>query len=186
MAANSNLQERKCKFCDLPAFLKSKAWRCARHHRYAQMRREARYQGKLIPTFEELDAMPGSNLICPTCDIKMNWFSSEGGRARVAALQHYRDGSLAIVCLACNTRHGAMPGDQYRELPKEHKRCPRCTEIKPHAEFFFVRWGDRPPKISSSCRQCRSKVSADWQKANKDRVNEGQRKRYQARKGAQP
>lgn len=170
MASSPNQEERTCKHCPAPAFLKRNRWRCARHHRYVQMCADAKYAGKVVPTYEQLDAMPGSNLICPTCNITMSWFSKEGGRAKVAALQHYRDGSLAIVCLACNTRHGAMPGDEYRTLPSQHKRCPKCATVKPCAEFYIKRWGDRPPKIMSECKECCKKKS--------------QRKRSQARKEA--
>lgn len=181
--SSQDTEQRKCKYCGEPSFLIFGRWACARHHRYAQMRKAALRDGKAVPTYEQLDTMPGSNLVCPTCDVQMNWFMKDGGPT-VAALQHYRDGTLAIVCLACNARHGQMPGDTYRDLPKDHKRCPQCEEIKPRSEFYTKQWGDRKPKITSNCKQCCKAKKAAEHKKYKDRINEGQRRRYHAKKMA--
>lgn len=160
--SNQNTDERQCRHCGAPSFLWRGLWLCARHHRYVQMRKSARADGKVDPTYEQLDAMPGSNMVCPTCDIKMNWTSKEGGRASVASLQHYRDGTLAIVCVACNTRHKAMPADEYRDLPKGHKRCPRCSETKPLDAFYMARWKGNPTKITSFCKKCLASRRRDY------------------------
>ena len=49
---------------------------------------------------------------CPECGTAMNWFTADGA-STVATIQHYRDGTIAIVCKSCNTRHAFMDGDSY-------------------------------------------------------------------------
>ena len=124
-----------CSVCALPSTIKQgNQSLCDRHYRFGQMRSGAKRHGKLVPTRNELEAMRGADLICPDCKTKMNWRSKDGTQS-VASLQHYRDGSMAIVCRSCNTRHAFMLGDSYREMPKDHKQCPCCKTIKPLTEF---------------------------------------------------
>lgn len=90
-------------------------WLCPKHYRFGQMRSLARVRRKLVPSHAELHQMPGVNLICPDCGRLMNWFARDG-QASVASLQHYRDGSMAIVCRSCNTRHAYAPNDDFRGI----------------------------------------------------------------------
>jgi hypothetical protein len=105
---------------------------CAMHYRFRQMRGEAKRRGKVVPTWEQLTAMAAD--VCPDCGVRMNWLAVEASRT-VATLQHYRDGTMALVCKSCNSRHTAMPGDSYCEMPKDHKWCGKCRLTKPFSAF---------------------------------------------------
>jgi hypothetical protein len=101
------------------------------------MRRVATRDGKVSPTREHLENIfSWDGMTCRDCGVTMHWLKEEGPRAQQLTLQHYRSGSMGFVCLSCNTRHAAMPGDSYCDLPKDHKRCPKCEQIKPLSEFY--------------------------------------------------
>jgi hypothetical protein len=173
-----------CSRCGDPAVRKQGHQHlCAKHYRFGQMRSRAKRDGKTAPTHEQLHTMPGSNLTCPDCTRRMNWLSAEG-KSTVASLQHYRDGTLAIVCLSCNTRHASMDGDSYRDMPKDHKRCGKCREIKPATEYTkdLSRSGDLQRK--STCKTCSDKAANQWKDSNRDRYNEYQRQ-YRAKRKAE-
>lgn len=157
-------------------------WLCSRHYRFGQMRSLARRRGKAVPAHEDLDRMLRDT--CPDCGIVMNLLMRKGEAHRTASLQHYRDGSMAIVCLSCNTRHASMPGDTYRQMPKDHKRCPQCEQVKPFADFSRDNGRSGPMKLKSWCKQCSSAAHTEWQRNNRDRYNakqrEGRARRYAA------
>lgn len=164
-----------CSRCGLPAVRKQgHQFLCGKHYRFGQMRALARKRGKLVPSHEELHSMAGSDLCCPDCTGAMNWLAIEG-QSSVASLQHYRDGSLAIVCRSCNTRHAFMPGDSYRDSPKDHKHCPKCQATKPFTEFSKDSGRSGPMKLKSSCKSCSSKSHTEWQRNNRDHYNAKQR-----------
>lgn len=118
-----------CSVCgDIATIMQGHQHLCDKHYRFGQMRANAKRNGKLVPTRNELSIMRGVELVCPDCGVKMNWRSIDGMNT-VASLQHYRDGTMAIVCRACNTRHAFMPDDTYREMPKDQKLCPCCKQI---------------------------------------------------------
>lgn len=157
-------------------------WLCAKHYRFGQMRVLAKRRGKAIPTHEELHGMPGSNLNCPDCGVLMNWLS-EDGMATVASLQHYRDGSMAIVCRSCNTRHAYMPEDTYRDMPKDHKWCPKCESTKPFSMFALDNGRSGPMKLKSWCKECSSFAHTKWQRSNREHYNAKQRE-WRARRAS--
>ena len=147
---------------------------CGKHYRFGQMRQSARRNGKITPSHEDLEAMVPIGFICGDCGVQMNWRSKDG-RSTVASLQHYRDGSLAIVCLSCNARHASMDGDSYRDMPKDHKRCPSCSVIKCHSAFSVDSGRTGKLKRKSICKDCSDKKVSQWKERNRDEYNKYQR-----------
>lgn len=156
---------------------------CDMHYRFGQMRANAKRHGKTIPTREQLSQMSGASLICPDCNVRMNWRAKDGQNT-VASLQHYRDGSMNIVCRSCNTRHAFMPEDSYREMPKDYKLCPTCKTIKPLFEFTKDNYQAGHVKRKRKCRSCSDKLVNQWKEKNRDKYNEYQRA-YRAKRKAQ-
>lgn len=133
---------------------------CERHKRKllvsAQLRgmiSRARTRGKAVPSMKQLLRMVPRDMKCPDCKETMVWKMAENPQ-RVMTLQHYRSGKMALVCLSCNSRHHYMPGDTYRKMPKDHKRCPQCEAIKPFADFYRDKSRSGIIKNSSSCIAC--------------------------------
>lgn len=173
-----------CSICGLPSTIKQGHLNlCDKHYRFGQMRATARRHGKAVPSRKELSEMKGSNLICPDCGVNMNWRAKDG-QATVASLQHYRDGSMEIVCRSCNTRHAYMDGDAYRTMPKDHKHCPCCNKTKPLTEFTLDSSRSGPAKRKSKCRECADASVKQWKDSNRDRYNEYQRQ-YRAKRKAE-
>ena len=163
-----------CSTCSAPAVRKQGNQQlCSRHYRIAQMRSVERRAGKVVPTREQLEGMLRDT--CADCGCVMNLLSHKGEQHRTASLQHYRDGSLAVVCLSCNTRHASMPGDTYRDMPKDHKRCPHCETAKPFSAFAADNGRSGPMKLKSWCKECSSKSHTEWQRNNRDHYNAKQR-----------
>lgn len=175
--------EFRCSRCGIVAAQKQgHQWLCARHYRIGQMRSTARRDGKVIPTHEQLEAMLRDT--CADCGVVMNMLSRDGERARTASLQHYRDGSLAVVCVSCNTRHAAMPGDTFRDMQNDSKRCPRCETVKPLSNFGADLGRSGPMKFKSWCKPCASASHTEWQRNNREHYNAKQREARAARRAA--
>lgn len=173
----------RCSVCELPAVIvQGHQHLCSKHYRFGQMRANAKRHGKVVPTREELEVMPGTDLYCPDCGIEMNWRSVDG-MATVASLQHYRDGTMAIVCRTCNTRHVFMEGDSYRDMEKDHKLCPKCESIKPLSEFTLHSSRSGPAKRTSWCRSCNGEANKLWRESNREKYNE-QKRAYRAKRKA--
>lgn len=172
-----------CSVCGATATMKQGNQKlCDKHYRFGQMRSVAKRRNKTIPSRNELDSMPGADLVCPDCGIHMNWRSKDG-QATVASLQHYRDGSMALVCRSCNTRHAFMVEDTYREMPKDHKHCPCCKQVKPLSEFTLDASRAGVAKRKSKCRKCADAQVSQWKELNRERYNEYQRQ-YRAKRKA--
>lgn len=151
--------------CQEPAIRKQgHQWLCVKHYRYGQMRAAATRRGLAPATDDQFDAMLRPDFCCPECSRPMNWLR-EGGADTVATFQHYRDGTLSIVCHSCNVRHSGMPGDSYRDMPKDHKRCPKCEQVKPLSEFAHVASKPGPFKAASHCKQCNRAAWRRWRDA---------------------
>ena len=164
-----------CSVCGMKSVIKQgNQHLCAKHYRFGQMRVHAKRHGKTVPSREEMESITPHDMACPDCSRTMNWRSSEG-RATGASLQHYRDGTHAIVCRSCNTRHAFMQGDSYRDIPKDHKQCPQCRQIKPHAEFSTDNGRSGLIKLKSWCKQCSSASHTEWQRKNREHYNQTQR-----------
>jgi rubredoxin len=156
-------------------------WLCAKHYRFGQMRANAKRRGKVIPTVSDLESMLTRDFKCPECNRQMNWRSTEG-KETVASLQHYRDGRLGIICLSCNARHAAAPGDSFSDYPKDHKYCPRCQMFKKDSEYTKDNSRSGTRRIASWCKPCKDKSVTEWKANNRDKYNEYQRAYREKRK----
>ena len=163
-----------CSRCGVDAVrMQGHQWLCARHYRFGQMRSKAKQDGKQVPDHSDLERMLKDT--CGDCGVVMNLLSRQGEFERTASLQHYRDGSMAIVCRSCNTRHAFMPGDSYRGMPKDHKRCPQCEAVKPFTEYTADNGRSGPMKLKSWCKACSSEAHTNWQRRNREHYNAKQR-----------
>lgn len=172
----------KCARCpSLAIRYQGHQWLCALHYRFGQMRAKAKQDGKAVPTHEQLTAIAGD--VCADCGVRMNWLA-KSGQTTVATLQHYRDGTFGIVCRSCNTRHAYMPGDSYRDMPKDHKRCPKCEQEKPFSAFAADNGRSGPMKLKSWCKECSGASHTEWQRNNRDHYNAKQRESRAGRRAA--
>lgn len=143
-------------------------WLCAKHYRFKQMRASAKSRGKYQPTWNELESL-NKSMACPDCSRAMGWFRSSHGNA-VISLQHYTDGTLALVCLRCNVQHGRMPGDSWRDLPAGQKLCQKCGIVKPDEQFNVDSRASAVKKRATSCKACMLKTGAAWASRNPEKV----------------
>jgi predicted RNA-binding Zn-ribbon protein involved in translation (DUF1610 family) len=146
------------------------------------MRSKAKQCDKYSPTRDEIESLLNSEMLCPDCGVKMNWRSKDG-RSTVASLQHYRDGTLGVVCLSCNARHASMPNDSYRNMAKDHKFCPSCQNIKHESCFSLDAGRSGNLKRKSYCKTCSNKSVNKWKEKNREQYNEYQRA-YRAKRNA--
>lgn len=156
-------------------------WLCPMHYRFGQMCAKAKRSGKAVPGRSDLGEMAtfqGGR--CADCKTPMNWLAKEG-QATVATLQHYRDGTMALACRSCNTRHAYMPGDSFRQIPAQHKFCPQCRAVLPFASFSADNGRSGPMKLKSWCKECSNASQAEWAERNREHVNAKQRERRAAR-----
>lgn len=160
----------KCYVCGEGAIKRhNKSNLCIKHHRFIQMQKTAKHDKKYIPSIYELEGLVPKDMVCQDCGVVMNWI--DGDRAEGAVLQHYRNGTLGIVCMSCNTKHGLMPGDSYRDVPKGQKLCRSCKTIKPIEEFGKrgKSEGDYPKSI---CKSCGLEAQKKWRAKNPERYKQ--------------
>jgi hypothetical protein len=170
--------------CRDPAVRKQgRQWLCAKHYRFGQMRATANRRGLYAPADHLLERLLRPDMDCPDCGRRMNWLAVDG-QSSVVSLQHYRDGSCGLVCRSCNTRHAHMPSDTYRDMPKDHKRCPQCAQGKPFSDFATDNGRSGPMKLKSWCKQCSSVSHTEWQRRNREHYNAKQREGRAARRAA--
>lgn len=173
-----------CARCDRPAARKQGHQHlCPMHYRFGQMRALAKRRGLAVPTHDQLHSLVSwlKEMTCPHCQRRMNWLAGEG-QSTVVTLQHYRSGSMGLICRACNTRHGAMEGDSFCDLPPDSKRCPGCKQVKPLGDFATDRTG-RWKNRKTYCRPCSADRYSKWAKGNREAYNRKQRE-YRARRKA--
>lgn len=183
MSKNDGGAAFPCSVCGEVSTIKQGNQRlCDKHYRFGQMRAQAKRRGKAVPSREELEAIAPLDMVCQDCSRQMNWRSVDG-KSTVASLQHYRDGTMGIVCRSCNTRHAFMKGDSYREMPKDHKQCPQCAQIKPHSAFAVDNSRSGLIKIKSWCKECSSTSHTEWQRNNREHYNAKQREGRSNRHG---
>ncbi len=153
-----------CKWCSRVSVRKQgRIWLCAQHYRLQQMRVNAKRHKKEVPSYEVLEHLAhwlGNPPICPICHRFMNWLAVDGA-ASVVTLQHDRSGDIRLMCLACNTKHAAMPNDTFYSLPSGHRRCPRCEQTKPFAAFSLDRSRVFPHR-KTYCKECASVYHKEW------------------------
>ena len=171
-----------CSKCEITAVIKQgHQWLCDKHYRFGSMRTKAKQGDKAVPSHEELENMLPKDMICPSCKRQMNWRQKDGA-STVLTLQHNRDGSMQMLCLACNTRHVHRTNDDfYKENTETEKQCPKCGKLKPLDEFTTdnsKRWKNK----KSFCRECSNKAHNEWLEKNREKQNEWRRKYYHKRK----
>lgn len=160
----------KCYVCGDDAIKRhGRANMCAKHRRFIQMQKTAKQDKKYVPSIYEIEKLVPANMVCQDCGVVMNWI--DGDRAEGAVLQHYRDGTLGIVCLSCNTKHGLMPGDSYRDVPTGHKLCRCCKTIKPRSEFG-KRSASEGAYPKSKCKACDLEAQKKWRANNLERYKQ--------------
>lgn len=169
-----------CSQCSETACIKQgHIWLCPRHYRMGQMRANAKRHGKTVPTKEHLAALIEScKMVCPACDRKMNWRSKDGASI-VITLQHNRDGSFAVICLGCNTRHHFFQGDSYFTRDKTKHPCRDCGEELPRKDF--AKDASRPLGIKPYCKKCAYERYKQWASRNREYINQKQRSRRASR-----
>lgn len=150
---------KRCTICaDLATVIRNKTHLCDMHYRTQQMRVGARVSNKAEPSALCVNNLAKclvlAGMKCPVCDRVMNWLFKDG-RSTVVTLQHDRDGTIRLMCKGCNSKHHWLPGDSFYDLPEGHKRCPKCGDIKPRAEFYPL----YKTKTTSLCRVCSRKTA---------------------------
>jgi len=163
---------------------KGNQWLCVKHFRFKQMRMSSKSAGKAQPTWEQLEAMHKS-MECPDCGRSMGWIRAESGNQTIS-LQHYADGTMALVCLRCNVQHGRMPGDSWRTLPAGMKLCQKCGVVKSESEFSADNRASSVKKKATACKPCMDKKTAAWAKQNPERVKSIAARTRQKRRELQP
>ena len=164
-----------CSRCGEPAsHMQGHQRLCPKHYRFGQMRASAKRRDKAVPTHVELESIVPDGMRCPDCDNIMNWLGRDG-QTFVATLQHYRDGTVSIVCRSCNTRHAYAPGDSFRDAPKDHKFCPKCTTFRPFSDFAADNGRGGNLKHKSWCKDCSHEAHKNWRIKNRDHYNAKQR-----------
>lgn len=153
-----------CAVCGLPATCIAQNGRtiyCPKHLRIKQMRGTARRYGKVDPGREYLEGL-ADDLVCRDCGRAMNWLQIDGISTQVT-LQHYRDGTIALVCFSCNCRHGNTDEGAFRRLTPGNKYCPRCDSILPNTSFYSIKG-----RLGGYCRNC----TKNYNKTHKAGVND--------------
>lgn len=161
----------KCYVCGTEAINRlGRSNLCAEHGRFLQMQKAAKRDGKYIPSIYELQGLVPKDMRCGDCGIEMNWIDGNK-RSSGAVLQHYRNGTLGITCMSCNTKHGLMPGDSYKDLPKGHKLCGACKTIKP-LNMFGKRSANANDYPKSKCKTCELDAQKNWRLKNPERYKQ--------------
>jgi len=172
----------KCYICGDAAIKRhGRSNMCEKHYRFNQMQRTAKTDKKYVPSIYELEKAVPHNMSCSDCQCTMNWIDGDR-RSQGAVLQHYRNGSIGISCLSCNTKHGLMVGDSYRELPVGQKLCGGCQIIKPLAMFSVRDGGKGKTYPLSRCKTCATENYRKWKIANPDKYTALNVKHNQKRK----
>lgn len=171
----------KCYVCGNEAIQRhGRSNMCEVHVRFKQMQKTATQDKKYVPSMYELEKLVPSDMCCQDCGQIMHWID-DNNRPAGAVLQHYRDGSLGIVCASCNAKHGQMLGDSYRDLPAGHKYCSSCKTIKPRL-MFHVRRDAKKEYPMSKCKQCCLEAHRQWRVKNPEKYIASNKKHNDARK----
>jgi len=153
---------------------------CVKHGRFLQMQHTARADKKYVPSLYEIEKLVPSDMRCQDCGVVMNWLHVEN-RKTGAVLQHYRNGTIGIVCTSCNVKHGLMPGDSYKDVPAGHKLCRSCKTIKP-LNMFSKRKDGMYIYPLSKCKVCMHQALLLWREKNPEKYKAANKKHNDLRK----
>lgn len=161
--------------CDKTAKHKlTSATYCDKHYAWATKINNAKRRGKLIPSIEEFDALweeaTKNGFCCPVCNKKMVAKTMVGEpRGHVVSLQHWDNGKLELICHSCNVGHGGSKiGDGWKDIPKEHKYCSKCSRSKVVSDFGEN--NSRSGLLSSYCKNCSKQYGSQYRDQNKDKI----------------
>jgi hypothetical protein len=171
----------QCFICGLSAVKRhNRANMCEKHHRFLQMQKTAKADGKVVPSIFELESLVPNGMLCQDCGVEMHWIDDKN-RCSGAVLQHYRDETLGIVCHSCNVKHGFMPGDMYRDVSDNHKLCTSCRVIKPISSFG-IRKDSKKIYPLSKCKVCMKLSYQAWRQNNPEKYKALNKKHNDKRK----
>ena len=153
---------------------------CEKHYRFIQMQKTAKTDKKYVPNIFELEKLVPKDMKCQDCGSYMHWID-DANRRLGAVLQHYRNGTLGITCLSCNTKHGLMVGDSYKDVPVGHKLCRSCKTIKP-LDLFYKRKDYKVPYPMTKCKSCNHEAHKQWRINNPEKYIASNKKQNDARK----
>ena len=153
---------------------------CSKHGRFLQMQHTAKADKKYVPSLYELEKLVPSDMVCQDCGSTMHWIDNQN-RSLGAVLQHYRNGTLGIVCHGCNVKHGMLPGDSYRDVPVGHKLCRACKTIKP-LDMFSKRRDSKKEYPKSNCKACDLLAHQRWRANNPEKYIASNKKHNDLRK----
>jgi hypothetical protein len=144
----------KCRWCNLDGVMKQGSGHyCLKHGRFLQMRINAKFKGKTVPSYEELEECLNLliDFLCPHCHRRMCWRRRDG-QSTVLTLQHDRSGKFKFLCFGCNTAHQFDQGDEFYNRTPGRKTCRDCGLELPLDAF----WKDRRVKtgVKSYCKRC--------------------------------
>jgi hypothetical protein len=150
----------KCTRCAAPATKRRGMRRlCLRHYRIDCMRECAKSKGKVVPSpvlLELLlDDLIAGGMKCPHCRQSVV-LAGNKGQANVISLQHDRSGVMRLLCLLCNNRHQAFPGDSFYDYQLDWKYCAKCSTAKHETEFYLNRTTGRR---KSYCKACKHQIA---------------------------
>ena len=140
---------------------KGTSWYCEKHYRYHKMRSKAQGDGKVVPTWEQLDEMlleclneHGELGGCPCCGQQMQWKAGADRKiGPTISLQHNLDGTMCFICLSCNVGHGkSKMGDLYLDLEYDEKYCPDCDTVKSLDQYN--KNSSNSGGVRGICREC--------------------------------
>lgn len=138
---------------------------CDKHFVWSDRKRTSKSRNKTFPSIEEFETLwkelINNKFHCLVCRKKMIIKSLQKGlKGCVVSLQHWKDGSLGLICTACNTGHGhSKLGDDWKHVPKNFKYCPACDKIKNKENFGKNR--SRSNGLTDECKLCNNKRSKD-------------------------
>ena len=143
---------------------------CNKHYRFQCMRHGAQQKGKSIPLYTELENLMPDNMICSICDQKMIWHSKYGDKNSVISLQHNNNGTIILICMACNNGHGhSKLKDKYFDIKKNNKFCPDC-DLELNIKQFSIHHS-RINNIQGICKNCNKKRQKLYYEKQKDNKN---------------
>lgn len=144
-----------CVWCPSPAVRKQgRIWLCWKHYRFMSMRCRAARDGKLVPSYAELEAMfADQGMVCSGCERTMVW-SMNDDKCLVVTLQHNKDGTLTFLCKTCNSRHASIGEKAFYEKDQRVRVCRGCRRSKPMYRFPLRPSGRDWDARSDVCEKC--------------------------------
>lgn len=140
--------------------------------RFYYMQYDSKKRGKEAPTLEQLELMLSKldNMKCPHCGVTMCWLIEESMK-NVITIQHYKDGSMGLICATCNKRLAFYD----EPIPEGHKRCSKCEKILTIDNF--TKYSRSRDGRLGVCKKCRYEQYSSWALINREHINDYRRKK---------